>query len=57
MKARKFIECTIDLSDPVRELGAAINVVLGSYSKEQQIEILTALKQDIDKALDEQGKE
>lgn len=57
MKARKLVECTIDLGNPVHEIGAVINVLLGSYSKEQQIEILKSLKQDIDKALEEPGKE
>ncbi|MEK5058654.1 hypothetical protein [Paenibacillus sp. FSL H7-0326] len=57
MKARKLIECTIDLGNPVHEIGAVINVVLSSYSKEQQVDILKSLSKDIDKALEDPGKE
>lgn len=57
MKARKFIECTIDLCNPVQEIAAVVTVVLSSYTKEQRIEILKEINRDIDQALKDQGKE
>lgn len=58
MIARKLVECTIDLNDPVGEIGAVVNVVIGAFRKDQQIEILKAVQKNIEVALqDENGKE
>ncbi|WP_170948071.1 hypothetical protein [Paenibacillus sp. 7516] len=57
MIARKLVECTIDLNDPVGEIGAAINVVIGAFRKDQQIEILKAVQKNIEVALQDDGKE
>ncbi|WP_411736105.1 hypothetical protein [Paenibacillus sp. M2] len=56
MKARKLVECTIDLGDPVGEIGAVINVVIGAFRKDQQIEILKAIQKNVVVALQEDSE-
>lgn len=58
MKARALIECTIDLSQPHAEISAVINAVLGTLpTPAARLDVLTALGNDIDRAISEHTEE
>lgn len=52
MKARMLLECTIDTANPLAELSAVINAVIGTVADvDQRVEILRKLDDEIVTAL------